>query len=442
VDWTAILWYLVAGALLVSTASLDVLFRKLPVSTGMIYLGIGVAVGPVGLGLLRIDPIENARLLEHLAEFAVIVSLFAAGLKMRLPVVDRRWLPPILLASVGMVLTVIAVTAAGFWGLGLSLGGAVLLGAVLSPTDPVLASEVQLNSASDRDRLRQTLTGEAGLNDGTAFPFVLLGVGLYSTELHELGAYWWRWLTVDLLWAILGGLAVGWFGGLGVARLVIYLRKRFHESLTADEMLTIGMIALIYGAALALHTYGFLAVFAAAVAIRWEEYQSAAPGEAPADDEQQGPTKDEADGLEPRDLARAQLQMTESAERLIEVAVVVLVGSFISYRTLAQPALAWFIPLLLLGIRPAVVFLSTWRLRMWPAQRMLAGWFGIRGIGTVYYLAHALDMGVAEHNPAESRLMVDLCIAVITVSVVVHGISATPLMRWYGGGGRKAGSPA
>jgi NhaP-type Na+/H+ or K+/H+ antiporter len=278
-------------------------------------------------------------------------------------------------------------------------------------------------------------------------------VGLDSSQLHDLGAGWWRWLTIDLLWAVSAGLLVGWFGGLGVARLVLYLRRRFHETLTADEMLTLGMIALVYGVALAMNTYAFLAVFAAAVAIRRDEYlrsggrpeqevlreverklensRDSAAEQAQAEDEEEVSAIEDEKNLAPARLAHAQLRMTQSAERLIEVTLVLLVGALISFRTFSHPEVWWFVPLLLLVIRPAVVTLSTVWFRMYPAQRMLAAWFGIRGIGTIYYLAHALGLGVREHDPAEARLLVDLCVAVICVSVVVHGISATPLMKWY-----------
>ena len=329
--------------------------------------------------------------------------------------------------------------------MGLTLGGAVLLGAMLAPTDPVLASAVQVSKPDDRDRLRRTLTGEAGLNDGTAFPFVMLGLGLYAGGLHSLGAGGWRWVAIDLLWAVTGGLGVGWLSGLWVGRAVLYLRRRFRESITADEMLTIGMIALVYGLALAIHTYAFLAVFAAAVAIRREEHlqnmgRSAeeAHREAAVMLPDGKPEADEAADvpqdlrrLAPAQMAQAQLQMTESLERLIEVTLVLLVGALISFRTFSHPAVWWFIPLLLIGIRPAVVMISTIRVRMVPAQRLLAGWFGIRGVGTIYYLAFALTHGVEKENPTEARVLVDFAVATVCVSVVLHGISATPLMDWY-----------
>src|ERR671914_1673776 len=131
------------------------------------------------------DPVRWPGLLERLTEFAVIVSLFTAGLKLRLPLSEKRWRLPLRLASVSMALTVGLIAAVGVLGLGLPLGAAVLLGAVLAPTDAVLASDVRVEHPADRDKLRFSLTGEAGLHDGTAFPFVMLGLGLMG--LHELG---------------------------------------------------------------------------------------------------------------------------------------------------------------------------------------------------------------------------------------------------------------
>ena len=142
----------------------------------------------------------------------------------------------------------------------------MLLGAILAPTDPVLASDVQVANPGDHDRLRFGLTGEGGLNDGTAFPFVMLGLGWLG--LHELGEGGWRWWTVDVLWAVAGGLGLGYLLGTLVGRLIIYLRVRHREALGSDEFISLGLIALTYGLALLSLTYGFLAVFAAGLALR------------------------------------------------------------------------------------------------------------------------------------------------------------------------------
>ncbi|MEO6436789.1 MAG: cation:proton antiporter, partial [Tepidisphaeraceae bacterium] len=255
------------------------LVRRLPLSTAMLYLLVGVVVGPGGAGMIRLDPINASRLLEQLSEVAVIVSLFTTGLKLRRPLGDPRWLLPIRLATISMTITVALIAAAGYFLLGLPIGAAVLLGAILAPTDPVLASDVQVADPNDRDRLRFGLTGEAGLNDGTAFPFVLLGLGLLG--LHDLGAGGWRWWTIDVGWRIAGGLAIGYAAGTLVARLVLHLRKRKEEAIGLDDFLSLGLLALSYGLALAAHTYGFLAVFAAGAALRRIEVEETGAATAP-----------------------------------------------------------------------------------------------------------------------------------------------------------------
>src|ERR671912_424271 len=175
---TAALWFTVAGLLLVGVALAISTIQRLPLTTALIYLCIGWLLGPEVLGLLALDALNHGALLERLTEIVVIVSLFSVGLKLRVPIRDRRWRTAFVLAFGSMTLTVALVTIAGVYLLGLPVGGAVLLGAVMAPTDPVLASDVQVGDPFDRDPLRFSLTGEAGLNDGTAFPFVMLGLGL------------------------------------------------------------------------------------------------------------------------------------------------------------------------------------------------------------------------------------------------------------------------
>ena len=180
---------LLLGFLLVVVAAVASFVRRLPMTETMLYLVAGALLGPLGMGLYSLDALASAPFLERLAEGAVLISLFTTGLKLRLPLSDSRWWMPLRLAFISMALTVGFVTVAGVAWFGLPLGAAVLLGAILAPTDPVLASEVQVADVHDRNRLRFSLSGEAGLNDGTAFPFVMLGLGLLG--LHELGAGGW-----------------------------------------------------------------------------------------------------------------------------------------------------------------------------------------------------------------------------------------------------------
>jgi NhaP-type Na+/H+ or K+/H+ antiporter len=423
----AIVWFIIIGLLLVAMALGGSVLKRLPLSTSLLYLGVGFGLGRLGLGHLH--PLDHAALLERVTEVAVILSLFSTGLKLRLPLKDREWRVALRLALGAMVLTVALVALVGVGGLGLSLGAAVLLGAILSPTDPVLASDVQVSHAHDQDRLRFGLTGEAGLNDGTAFPFVMLGLGLLG--LHEVGAGFWRWVALDVLWAAAAGLGVGALLGDQVGRLVLYLRKHHREAVGLDELLALGLIALSYGVALLVKGYGFLAVFAAGLALRRIERQHT--GTRPAkevEEAAQGKDKMEAATSPehaPAYMANAVLGFNEALERISEVAVVVLLGLLLASRPPAREVL-WLAPLLFFVLRPLSVWLSLLGSRSDRHQRVLMCWFGVRGIGSLYYLFYAIEHGV-EHALADRLL--SLVLGVVAVSVLVHGISVTPLMKRY-----------
>ncbi len=424
---TFTIWFVIAGLLLIGMAMGGSVLRRLPVTTSILYLAAGMLLGPYGVGLLALDPVNSPELLHRLAEVAVIVSLFTAGLKLRLDLRDPRWQLPLRLAVVSMVVTVGLIAVAGVAGLGLSLGAAILLGAVLAPTDPVLASEVEVDSPTDPDLLRISLTGEAGLNDGTAFPFVMLGLGILG--LHQLGAFGWQWLAVDLVWAVTGGLAIGALLGTAIGRLVVYLRQTHAEATGLDEFLTLGLIALAYGAAVMLHTYGFLAVFAAALALRRVE-KRATPGarDRALDDVTQG-GEDIATGAElaPLHLAQEILGFNERLGRIGEVVLVVLVGSLLTTANVTAQILV-FVVVLLLVIRPVAVLVGLAGSRSTALHRGLLAWFGIRGIGSIYYLMYAIDHGLPEDVAAT---LVAATVTTIAASVIVHGVSVTPLMNWY-----------
>jgi NhaP-type Na+/H+ or K+/H+ antiporter len=427
-------WFAIVGIVLVLTSLVGSTVQRLPLTTTVLYLGIGAALGPLGAGMIRLDAVEDARWLERATEVAVLVSLFGGGLKLRAAMSDRRWRTPVQLATVVMTLTVGLVTLVGVTLLGLPLGAAVLLGAVLAPTDPVLASDVQLEHADDRDRLRFSLTGEAALNDGTAFPFVMLGLGLLGA--HDLGAWGWRWLAVDVLWAGSSGLLVGYGLGWVVSRVVLWLRRERREALGLDDLLALGLIALAYGVALLVRGYGFLAVFAAGFALRREERRitkDLTGDDAPPDvAEAARHAEDEAEvataaHTAPAYMAQAALGFTEQLERVAEVAIVLLVGGLLSSRTLI-PESWWFVPLLFFVVRPLAVAIGTPMRGAPRLQRALTMWFGIRGIGSIYYFAYAVEHGL----PAElAERMAALVLTCVAASVIVHGVSVTPLMRRY-----------
>lgn len=421
------LWYLVIGAILVLMALAGSVLKRLPLTAAMLYLAAGFLLGPWGGSLLDVNVVRDAALLERITEVAVIISLFSAGLKLRLPFRDRRWTPPIRLASIGMVVTVAGVAVAGVWLLGLPLGAAVLLGAVLAPTDPVLASDVQVTHPHDREEVRFSLTGEAGLNDGTAFPFVMLGLGLLG--LHELGTSLWRWVAVDVVWASAAGLAVGTACGSAIGRLVIYLRREHREAVGLDDFLALGLVALSYGAALLIHSYGFLAVFAAGLALRRIERQHT--GDAAPPDVQQAAHASETDATDretaPAFMAQAVLGFNEQLERLGEVGVVLVLGAALAGVDWT-PAAASFAVALFVIVRPAATFLSLLGTPSTREQRGVIAWFGVRGVGSVYYLTYALAHGVPA---ADAQTLANTTLIVIAASIVLHGISVTPLMERY-----------
>lgn len=413
--------FLLVGLLLVVMTLTSSFIARVPLSSAILYLAVGVGIGPSGLGLLQLDPLRHAPLLERLTEIAVLISLFTVGLKLELPLRDRRWRIPVQLATGSMLLTVGAITAVGVGLLQLPWGAAVLLGAILAPTDPVLASDVQVSDPGDRDRLRFGLTGEGGLNDGAAFPLVMLGLGWMS--LHDLGDAGRRWWTVDLLWAVLGGLAIGYALGALVGRAILYLRIRRREALGPDEFMVLGLIALSYGVALLCQAYGFLAVFAAGLALRRVAAQPA--GRAPATDEGGADAAPEArvSGYLMESVERFNAQL----ERIAEVAVVLVVGALLATVEFGAEVL-WFVPLLLGVIRPLSVYAGLWGAPVQRNQRRLIAWFGIRGIGSVYYLMYAITHGLP---PALAQRLLSLTLAVVVASMVVHGVSVTPLMRRY-----------
>jgi NhaP-type Na+/H+ or K+/H+ antiporter len=372
------IWFIVAGALLIGMALAGSTLRRAPLTASMFYLGAGAALGPWGAGLLRIDAVEDASVLERLTEIAVIISLFTAGLKLRLPFSDRRWRAPMLLATLAMALTIGGVAAFAMAALALPIGAAVLLGALLAPTDPVLASDVRVSHEHDAEPVRFSLTGEAGLNDGTAFPFVMLGLALMGT--HAIGASGWRWLAVDLVWAVTAGLAVGTLCGAGIGKLVIYLRRVHGEAVGLDEFLALGLIALSYGIALLFHAYGFLAVFAAGLSVRRIErqYSEVTPG---ADVEHAGASTEEQatdPSTAPAYMARAVLGFNEQLERLGELAVVLAVGAMLADVEFTARHIAVALVLFIV-IRPAATLMTLFPLRLSAPQRAFIAWFGVRG---------------------------------------------------------------
>jgi len=423
---------LIIGAILIAMALLGTLVERLPLSPGILYLALGYALGPAGFALMAPDPMVYSADLERMAEVALLISLFAVGLKLGIPLRDKRWYLPLRLAFPSMLLTVALVAAGGAILFGLSVGAAVLLGAILAPTDPVLASDVQVENSSDRDRLRFGLTAEGGLNDGAAFPVVMLALGMLG--LHDFGSGAWRWLAIDVLWAVMGGLAIGGALGALVGKLVLYLRTRHQEAVGLDEFLALGLIAIAYGVAQLSVASGFLAVFAAGLALQRskepskpDKPASTAKVKLVLDSESEKELATHAD-LAGAYMMEAVKGFNGQLERIAELVVVMVTGAMLSYTYVPSRAV-WFLLLLFLFARPVSVWLGLLGARtVSPVERILISWFGIRGVGSIYYLMYAINRGLAEPL---ARELIAITLTTVAASVVLHGISVTPLMSRY-----------
>lgn len=380
-------------------------------SAAVVYLLLG-AILSLALGLLGVEllePLEDAAVIERLTEFAVIVSLFSAGLKIERRLRWDEWRAPAMLLAVAMPLTIAGVAAFASLAMGLSLGAAVLLGAVLSPTDPVLADDVQIGPPGDREEpeAQFALTAEAGANDGLAFPFVFLGIFIASRD----GTAWLaEWALADVLYASVAGVAVGALLGRQMGRMVLGLRARGWLRPELDGWLAIATVLVVYGFTEAIGAYGFLAAFAGGLAFRRHERHHEYHGRVHAG--------------------------AETVENFSELAIVLLLGSTVTLAGLGEPGLSgWLlVPLLLVAIRPLAAVVSLARTRLDLRERLFVGWFGVRGIGSFYYAAVAIESGVLAAD--EAAILYWTVIACVGVSILAHGFTARPATRRLGRRGR------
>ena len=373
-------------------------------SASLIYLALGAACAGLieALGVSWIDPIRDAGLVEKLSELAVIIALFGTGLKLDRPLRLREWNGVFRLLAVAMPLTIAAVTLFGTEVMGLTLGAAVILGAVMAPTDPVLAGDIGVGPPGDEDEREPnfSLTGEAGLNDGLAYPFLLLGIFIAG----QGGTGWAaEWALADVLYAITVAALIGLLVGRGLSQLAVTLRERDFLAPTFDAWLAVPAVLLLYGLTEVAGAYGFIAAFVGGVAFRRYEHD--------------------------HEYNRAVHDGAEVVEKAGELTLVLLIGSMLTLDGIGAPGLTgWLlVPVLLLGIRPVAVEVALLRSGIPPRERAFVGWFGVRGIGSAYYLAVAAGAGVLSQG--EAQVLVWTAVACIVVSIVVHGVTASPLSR-------------
>lgn len=398
--------FLVAGIATLAAAVLPKLVKNAPVSMPMLFLAAGVIAFVAIPELPDPDPLQYPEAAIRLTEVCVIVSLMGAGLAINRPVSLRGWASTWRLLGITMPLSMLAVGFMGWTALGLGAASAVLLAAVLAPTDPVLATEVQVSEPvtsgdPDDDEVRFALTSEAGLNDGLAFPFTWAAVAM---SLAVVGSTAWvgEWFLVDVLWRLAAGVVVGVGVGWGLARLFFStVSERLHLAAKSEGFVAVAATFLAYGAAELVHGYGFIAVFVCACALRSGERRHR--------------------------YHQVLHTFVEQVERLLTVVVIIFLGGAVG-RGLLE-GIGWkeivFAATFLLLVRPIAGLIGLTPGKTGPRERLVISFFGVRGVGSLFYVAFALDVG----DFVDGDYVWALVALVVVSSILVHGVAATPVMQ-------------
>jgi NhaP-type Na+/H+ or K+/H+ antiporter len=392
----------IIGMAFLGAAWVPLLVYRGPLSFPFLYIAFGFLLFSLPLGLYLPNPLESSFFTERFTEILVIISLTGAGLKLARPVGLRSWNATWRLLLLGMPLTIALTGLIGWWVLGLAPASALLLGAVLAPTDPVLASDVQVGPPGDskRGEARFTLTSEAGLNDGLAFPFTFLAVAAAAAASADGAGWIGEWALRDLLFKVLIGVGVGIAIGQVLSRLVLKLPATPGRVTSRESFVVVAVPLIAYGVTQLLQGYGFLGVFLAALTIRQRQ----------RDHPYQEQLHDFAAGL----------------ERLLMTLMLILFGGLLAQGLLSGitwPMIGVALGLLFL-IRPVAGLLSLAGLPLMLAERSVIAFFGIRGIGSLYYLSFALNRQEFSHVEALWQTVS----ATLLVSIVIHGASATAAM--------------
>ena len=376
--------------------------QKTKISYSILYVLVGILLYMLFGRLLPLpDPIMENDMTLHLTEMVVIISLMGSGLKIDQPFSFKKWSVPFRLVSITMVLSIAIVAILAVYLFKFDWASAILLGAVLAPTDPVLAADVQVGPPQDgvKDNVKFALTAEAGMNDGTAFPFTWLAIGLAAVT--EKGNVWSHWVLNDLLYKIIAGVVCGFLLGKLVAYMVFKLADDEKFIHVKDGFVAISTTLLVYGITEIVHGYGFIAVFVAAITLRNYELH--------------------------HQYHRKLHSFTDQIERILVAVVLILFGGSLFMGVLDK--LTW--PMALFGlafvliIRPVTSLIGLIKTKLHIKEKLAIGFFGIKGMGSFFYLAFALNevyFQFGEELWATGAF-------IVLLSIIIHGLTATSVMQ-------------
>ncbi len=393
----------IIGLALLGAAWLPHLLKRNPLTFPIVYVSLGILLYSLPWPLPAADPVRHPDIAERLTELAVLLALVGAGLRIDTPFGWRRWRLTWRLLAIAMPLTILAGVLLGYQLLGYGIASAMLLGAVVAPTDPVLASDVQVAPPGEggEDAVRFALTSEAGLNDGLAFPFVWLAVALALAAAGE-PFHWQQWLAMDVAWRVLGGVVIGWLIGYGLMHVIFRGKRDQSLSTTSDGLTVLAIMLLVYGIVELSNAYGFLAVFVAAVVVRQSERH--------------------------HDYHATLNLFAEQCERLLATVLLILFGGALASGILR--GLEWrecvAALLLVLLVRPLAGWISMLGTGLRQRERWAIAVYGVRGVGSFYYLAFAFNHGAFPEQSALWRV----ASLVVLLSILLHGLSAKHVMAW------------
>lgn len=341
------------------------------------------------------DPRDAPISWEVVSELTVIIALFGAGMR-----IDRlrpwsRWFPTARMLAIAMPLTILAVAFLGVGLIGMTVAGAVLLGAVLAPTDPVLAADVQVGPPHEGEEhpVRFALTTEAGLNDGLAFPFVYLGL-IIAVEGLNPGVWAFEWIVQDVFYRIAVGLVMGWAGGRALGYVLFSVPRKSTLAETGSGVVAIAGVLLCYGTTELIEGYGFIAVALLGLTLRRVEKSHAFH----------------------RSLHDASESIEHALTGLLLVALGAMLPSLFEDLTWMQVTTAI---LLLVVIRPLAGWIALAGTGMPARDRAVLSVYGVRGIGSIYYLCYAGH----EIEFADEASLWSLVALVILLSTILHGFT-------------------